>query len=129
MLNDHERIVAHWHDLLPGRVYDLSYERLVADPETTIRDVLAFCGLPWDERVMRFYETQRPVRTASIRQVREGIYQGSAAKWRRYADFLGPLESVLDQGYAPLDADDDADAAASGSGGWTGVIAGPTGAA
>lgn len=127
MLNDHERIMAHWHDLLPGRVYDLSYERLVADPETTIRDVLAFCGLPWDERVMRFYETQRPVRTASIRQVREGIHQGSAAKWRRYADFLEPLESVLAHGYEPLDEDADDDEGASGAEGWSGVIAGPTG--
>jgi len=76
---------------------------------------------------MRFYETQRPVRTASIRQVREGIHQGSAAKWRRYADFLEPLESVLAHGYEPLDEDADDDEGASGAEGWSGVIAGPTG--
>ena len=102
MLNDHDRIMRHWHALFPGRIFELGYERLVSDPEATIRELLAFCGLDWDDRVMRFYETQRPVRTASIRQVRQGIYGSSAEKWRRYADFLDPLETVLSEGYRPL---------------------------
>jgi hypothetical protein len=122
MLNDHDRIMRHWHALFPGRIYELNYQRLVGDPEATIRDLLAFCGLSWDDRVMRFYETQRPVRTASIRQVREGIYQTSAEKWRRYEEYLGPLEEVLADGYKPLDeAEPDRRLA--------NVIAGPTGAA
>jgi tetratricopeptide (TPR) repeat protein len=120
MLNDHDRIMQHWHALFPGRIYELSYQKLVTEPEATIRDLLAFCGLEWDERVMRFYETQRPVRTASIRQVREGIYQTSSQKWRRYEAFLGPLEEVLTEGYKPLD---EADTSTAGQ-----ALAGPTGA-
>jgi tetratricopeptide (TPR) repeat protein len=121
MLNDHDRIMQHWHALFPGRIFELNYQRLTADPENTIAELLEFCGLSWDDRVMRFYETQRPVRTASIRQVREGIYTSSTEKWRRYADFLDPLEEVLAEGYKPLDE-------AEPQARYRGVIAGPTGA-
>jgi tetratricopeptide (TPR) repeat protein len=102
MLNDHDRIMAHWHELFPGQIYELSYEALVRDPETEIAKLLDHCGLPWDDRVMRFYETQRPVKTASVRQVREGIYTTSAEKWRRYERHLGPLEEVLAEGFKPV---------------------------
>jgi len=122
MLNDHDRIMRHWHELFPGRIFELNYQRLVAEPEETIRELLAFCGLPWDDRVLKFYETQRPVRTASIRQVREGIYTSSAEKWRRYEAFLGPLGEVLAEGYKALDE-------AEGGRRLQGVIAGPTGLA
>nr|WP_246423612.1 tetratricopeptide repeat-containing sulfotransferase family protein [Roseospira goensis] len=120
MLNDHDRIMRHWHDLFPGRIFELNYQRLVSEPEDTIRALLDHCGLSWDDRVLRFYETQRPVRTASIRQVREGIYTSSAEKWRRYEAFLGPLEEVLAEGYKPLGEADRA-------GRLRDVIAGPTG--
>jgi tetratricopeptide (TPR) repeat protein len=102
MLNDHDRIMDHWRELFPERIYDQSYEALVRDPETEIAKLLDHCGLPWDDRVMRFYETQRPVKTASIRQVREGIYTTSAEKWRRYERHLGPLEEVLAEGFQPV---------------------------
>ena len=103
MLNDHDRIMAHWHELFPGRIFELNYQQLVSEPEETIRSLLDFCGLTWDDRVLKFYETKRPVRTASIRQVREGIYQSSAEKWRRYEDFLDPLEDILAKGYKPVE--------------------------
>lgn len=102
MLNDHDAVMAHWHQVFPGRIYELDYARLVSDPETVIAELLDFCGLPWDEAVLRFYETQRPVRTASIRQVRKGFYTSSTEKWRRYEAHLGPLDAVLAEGYKPL---------------------------
>lgn len=102
MLNDHRRIMEHWHQLLPGRIFELNYQQLVADPEPTIRALLDHCQLEWDPQVLKFYETSRPVRTASIRQVREGIYTSSAEKWRRYSDHLEPLEAVLAEGFKPL---------------------------
>jgi hypothetical protein len=102
MLNDHRRIMEHRHQLFPGRIFELNYQQLVADPEPTIRALLDHCQLEWDPQVLKFYETSRPVRTASIRQVREGIYTSSAEKWRRYSDHLDPLEAVLAEGFKPL---------------------------
>ncbi|NBD31417.1 MAG: hypothetical protein GVY17_00190, partial [Cyanobacteria bacterium] len=69
---------------------------------TVIAELLEHCGLPWDDAVLNFHKTRRPVRTASIRQVRQGIYKTSAEKWRRYEAFLNPLEEVLAEGYKPL---------------------------
>ena len=102
MLNDHQRIMSHWHALLPGEIYELDYQKLVREPEPSIRELLAFCELDWNDAVLRFYETQRPVKTASIRQVRNARYTSSADKWRRYGEFLGPLERILSQGYEAL---------------------------
>lgn len=105
MLNDHDRIMQHWHEVLPDRVYEVRYEELVYDPEAEISRLLQHCELPWDDRVMRFYETRRPVKTASIRQVREGIYTSSAEKWRRYEQHLYPLETVLAEGFKTVQPD------------------------
>jgi len=120
MLNDHDRIMAHWHELFPGRIYELNYQQLVSDPENVIADLLEYCGLEWDDRVLEFYKTKRPVRTASIRQVREGIYTTSAEKWRRYEDYLDPLEEILEEGYKILEEADETNK-------FQNVIAGPTG--
>ncbi|SMP81626.1 Tetratricopeptide repeat-containing protein [Desulfonatronum zhilinae] len=117
MLNDHERIMAHWHELFPGRIFELDYQELVRNPESTIRSLMDHCGLEWDKRVLKFYETKRPVRTASIRQVRQGIYTSSAEKWRRYEQYLEPLERVLADGFKTLEESVDTS---------TAFIAGPT---
>lgn len=102
MLNDHIRIMDHWHELFPDRIYELNYQKLVSDTQNEVRRLLAFCRLSWDDRVLEFYKTKRPVRTASIRQVRKGIYTSSKEKWRRYERFLDPLNAILETGYSPL---------------------------
>ena len=91
----YRRLMDHWQRVLPGRVIEVVYERLVADPESEIRRLLAACGLPWHEGCLRFHETQRPVRTASMVQVRRPIYRTSVGRWRRYEHLLAPLLEAL----------------------------------
>ncbi|MFB6261416.1 MAG: sulfotransferase, partial [Thiohalorhabdaceae bacterium] len=91
----YEDLMAHWHEVLPVSLYDLQYEELVADPETKVAELLAHCGLEWDDRCMRFFETERDTRTASYDQVRKPIYTASAGRWQRYADHIGPLVEEL----------------------------------
>ncbi|WP_095200085.1 tetratricopeptide repeat-containing sulfotransferase family protein [Mesorhizobium carmichaelinearum] len=88
-------IMDHWDRVLPGRVLRLSYEELVRDPEPQIRRLLDHCGLPWSDEVLRFHENARPVRTASLSQVRRPISTASVAKWKPYARHLGPLLESL----------------------------------
>jgi tetratricopeptide (TPR) repeat protein len=97
MINDHDRIMAHWRAVLPVPIYDLRYEDLISDQEATSRALLRFVGLDWDADVLKFHETERTVKTASVWQVRQPIYTTSREKWRRYADFLAPLDEVLAQ--------------------------------
>lgn len=104
MLNDHERIIKHWHEVLPeGKIFEVVYEELIEEPERVIKELLNYIGLPWEDKVMKFYETQRPVKTASIQQVRKGIYKESKEKWRRYEKYLSPLISVLNEGFIPVE--------------------------
>jgi len=91
-------IMAHWHKVLPGVVHDVRYEDFVADQEGQTRALMAYLGLPWDDKVLSFHEADRPVRTASAAQVRQPMYQGSVDLWKRYGDKLKPLLDKLQNG-------------------------------
>jgi hypothetical protein len=88
----------HWAQVLPGRVLTVQYEEVVADFEAQARRLLEFCGLRWEEACLRFYESDRPVRTPSSEQVRQPIYDRSVGHWQHYAAHLDELTTVL----APL---------------------------
>ncbi len=92
----YKKLMDHWHQELPGFVYDVHYEALVSDQELQTRSLIEFCGLEWDEHCLRFQENDRPVMTSSLAQVRTKLYTDSVAKWRRYKDHLKPLLSLLD---------------------------------
>ena len=87
----------HWHQVLPGFIYDLSYESIVSDTEQQIRALLEYCELPWDDACLEFYTTNRAVKTASATQVRQPIYKSSVERWRHYEKGLAPLIEVLDK--------------------------------
>ncbi|MDJ0944606.1 MAG: sulfotransferase [Kiloniellales bacterium] len=92
---DYRRMMAAWAEVLPLEIFDLDYEDLVGDLEGVGRRLLAFCGLDWHPDCARFFETRRPVLTASRMQVRRPLYASSIGKWRRYAHHLGPLIEAL----------------------------------
>lgn len=91
----YERIVDHWHEVLPGRVLTVQYEDVVSDFENQVRRLLDHCGLPFEEACLRFHETDRPVRTASSEQVRQPIYTTAVGFWRNYEPHLSELIDVL----------------------------------
>lgn len=90
-----ERLVETWKQRLPKPILDLPYEGVVEDPELWTRRLIEFIGLPWDERCLRFHETDRAVRTASAWQVKQPIYKRSVARWKRYGDAIQPLIDAL----------------------------------
>jgi tetratricopeptide (TPR) repeat protein len=92
---DYVRVMDHWDEVLPGRVHLVQYEELVADPEGQIRGLLEYCGLPFEEGCLRFYETDRAVLTPSAEQVRQPIYTDAVEQWRNYETHLGPLKEAL----------------------------------
>jgi hypothetical protein len=96
----YRQMLDHWQKVLPGRVHNVQHEALLAAPETEIRKLLAACRLDWNDACLRFYETDRPVRTASASQVRQPLFKTSMARWKPYAKHLGPLFDALGP-YAP----------------------------
>lgn len=92
-------LMCHWHTVLPtGRMLEVRYEDVVADLPGQARKLVGFCGLPWDEACLRFYASSRPVKTASLAQVRQPIYSSSVGRWKRYARYLEPLRHAMEGG-------------------------------
>jgi tetratricopeptide (TPR) repeat protein len=92
----YQRLMAHWRAVLPaGVMLDVEYEAVIADPEAQSRRILAHLGLDWDTTCLEFHRTNRPVRTASLVQVRQPIYQGSVGRAGPYLPFLQPLLDAL----------------------------------
>jgi len=88
-------LMRHWHSVLPGFIYDIHYEDVVADQEGQSRALLAHCTLEWDDACLAFHKTDRPVHTASAVQVRRPIYKDSIQSWKRYETQLAPLFEAL----------------------------------
>lgn len=93
---EYQRLMDHWHEVLPGRVLTVQYEDLVTDFDCQLRRLLDYCELPWEDACASFHETDRPVRTASSEQVRQPIYAKSIHFWRNYEAHLGELIEVLE---------------------------------
>lgn len=92
---DYVELMTHFDTVLPGRTHRVFYERLVASPEREIRSLLEYCGLPFEENCLRFYETKRAVLTPSAEQVRQPIFTDALEQWRNYEAWLGQLKSAL----------------------------------
>jgi hypothetical protein len=91
-------LMAHWHAVLPkDRILDVRYEDIIDDFEEEVRRILAHCGLDWDPHCLKFHQTDRPVRTASAKQVRRPIYKSAIGRWRVYEPHLAPLLAALNE--------------------------------
>jgi hypothetical protein len=92
---DYVELMAHFDEVIPGRVHRVFYENMIEDTEGEVRRLLDYCGLPFEEGTLRFHENQRAVRTASSEQVRRPINREGMDQWRHFEPWLKPLETAL----------------------------------
>lgn len=92
---DYVALMDHWDSVLPGYVLRVRHEDVVDDLEGQVRRLLEFCGLPFEAACLRYYETDRNVRTPSSEQVRQPIFRQGTEQWRHYREHLKPLASAL----------------------------------
>ena len=95
LYRDYADLIAHFDGVLPGRVYRVRYEQLVADPEGEIRRLLEYLELPFEEACLEFHANKRAVSTISSEQVRSPMYTEAVNYWRHYEPWLGPLKAAL----------------------------------
>lgn len=94
-LRFYQEVTAHWRQVCGLKWFENDYEALVADPESNIRRMIDFLGLPWDDKCLSHTQTERSVNTFSRWQVRQPIYKTSVERWRKYAPYIKPLLDEL----------------------------------
>ncbi|MGH7024726.1 MAG: sulfotransferase [Caulobacteraceae bacterium] len=88
-------LMAHFDEVLPGRVVRVIYEDMIDDTEGQVRRLLAALDLPFEPACLEFHRNERAVRTASSEQVRRPIFREGLDQWRNYGPWLAPLSTAL----------------------------------
>ena len=98
----YRELMEHWQAVLPeGFMTTVIYEDVVADTEGEARRLIEFLGLPWNDKCVDFHKSDRPVKTASVAQVRKPIYKTSVQRWKKYGPGLQPLVDAIGDEPAP----------------------------
>lgn len=95
---EYQRMMTHWQSLFPDQIYEVNYERVVADSEQEITQLLNYCGLTLEPQCFNFHKNKRAVRTASVSQVRQPIYKDALKASSPYRAQLAPLIKALELG-------------------------------
>jgi tetratricopeptide (TPR) repeat protein len=92
----YRELMKHWEKVLPeGFLTTVLYEDVVADTEKEAKRLIDFLGLPWNDKCVDFHKSDRPVKTASVAQVRKPIYKTSVQRWKKYGSGLQPLVDAV----------------------------------
>jgi tetratricopeptide (TPR) repeat protein len=91
----YQRLMGTWRERFAGRFIDVDYEALVSAPEETLRPVLQFIGLSWNDACLEYFSRDSAVTTASAYQVREAPHQRSVNHWKHFASELAPVHDLL----------------------------------
>ncbi len=92
---DYVTLMDHFDEIPHNGIHRVIYEDMIQNSESQIRSLLRYCGLPFEESCLRFYENKRAVRTVSSEQVRRPIFRDGLDQWRHYEDDLEPLVRAL----------------------------------
>ena len=87
----YEDLMNHWNKIFPELIYEISYENLVNDIEQETKAMLKYCGLNFEKNCLSFYDNKRPVKTASVYQVRQKMYSSSIKRSNNFLKELDPL--------------------------------------
>ena len=90
-------LMKFWKKKVGDFIYDINYEELVLSPDTEIKKLISFCGLEWEDNCKLFYKNKRPIKTVSISQAREPLFNSSISSFENYKTFLSNLFSNLDK--------------------------------
>jgi tetratricopeptide (TPR) repeat protein len=89
-------LVEHYRREMSLKYLPVRYEDIVDDQETHVRRMLAFVGVGFDKRCLKFHDNKRYARTASYAQVTEKLYDSSRYRYRHYLKHLRPVIPMLE---------------------------------
>ena len=91
----YHQLMTQWKALFGDGIYNVVYEDLVSDVENQTRQLIGATNLTWEDHCQDQKRSDTAVRTASIWQVRQGIYTRSKERWRNYQAHLQPCVAIL----------------------------------
>jgi len=94
----YDNLMNHWRQIDEIEIFDFHYESLISDQEAQTRRLLDACGLEWNDACLDFHKSDRAVMTASVNQVRKGLYDKSVLRWKHFETHLTPLINILRDG-------------------------------
>lgn len=92
---EYNRLMRHWNNVLPGRIFENRYEAMIENQEEQSRRLIDYLGLPWNDACLRYFERDGSVNTYSRWQVRQPIYKTSVKRWKSYEGEIQPLIEAL----------------------------------
>ena len=93
--NNYFDLINFWKNLFKDEIYNVSYEKLIKNPEDQIKEIINFCDLKWDSHCLNHHKNKSSIHTASIDQARKPIYQTSENKSNYYSNHLNKMYSLL----------------------------------
>ena len=95
--SDYIKAMNHWHKVFGDQIYTVHYDNVINDTENTIKELIKYCELPFENECLEFYKSSRPVKTPSAEQVRQPIYKSGLNYWKNFEEHLQPLKKVIDE--------------------------------
>ena len=87
----YREMIDFWKKMIPGFIYDVKYEDLVNNPEVSIKKIIKYCNLDWEENCINFYKNKNAIKTLSVKQVRNSIYSSSINSFNKFEKFSKDL--------------------------------------
>ena len=88
-------LMSFWLKKFDNNIFNIVYERLVANKEEEVKKLLNFCDLDWDDSCLNFHKNKKSVSTASLAQIRQPLYSSSVEGWKKYSKELDGLQKKL----------------------------------
>ena len=93
--NNYIELMDHWNKVLPNQILSIKYEDLINNFDDTVKVILDYCNLPYEQACVEFYKSKRSVKTPSAQQVRQPIYTSGLDYWKNYDSYLDELKKHL----------------------------------
>lgn len=93
--NNYVELMDHWNKVLPEQILSINYEDVVNNFEESVRNILDYCDIPFEQQCLEFYKSKRSVKTPSAEQVRQPIYKSGMDYWKNYEPYLDDLKNNL----------------------------------
>ena len=91
----YSNLMNFWNSKYKNKIFNVNYEIFVQNFEENSKKILNYLDLSWEDQLLEYQKTNRPVTTASHQQVREKIKKDTSEKWKIYSNYLKVMRETL----------------------------------